>query len=146
MIEANAVSSTNNTLDKVQTRIGKGIRNTWEAESQIELPSGYILKVKTRKTSNGNILTDATCWQKGSTSGLYTSMTHAMYSDYSEDITNTRDVRCTEKVVRTQHYQALANLILVIQRAETHNNKLLAAKKAKQGNEHSQQIQQSNPS
>lgn len=83
------------------TYLRKDIRNNWAAEDSVDLVANRVLKIQTRKTSDGTVVTSATVHVKD---GNFFS--HSMFTDFSQRLM-TAKIRCTEKNVAQQHAEAM---------------------------------------
>lgn len=86
------------------TFIRKDIRGNWAAEDEIKLEGDRVLKILTRKTSDGTLVTSATVHLRD---GMFLS--HRMFTDFSQRLM-TAKIRCTEKAVAAQHAEAMTKL------------------------------------
>lgn len=84
------------------------------------LPNGLTLKVTTRKGSNGNLTTTASCCKRDTTDGIGFE-THRVFQDFYQTIAKQK-ARCTEKTIKTMHEAALLNFDLITQEALNHYN------------------------
>lgn len=116
----------NEAMTNVTTNIFKGERNHslkgWQAESRLKLSDGRELEITTHKGWNGELESRAKIYH---IDGYF--RTHKFIfgdeggkeGDYSRKLLATKE-RCTEKSVRAQHSQAIAQLDTILAEVEAH--------------------------
>lgn len=90
---------------EIEMRVAKDIRGNWRADSYIDLESGMTMKIVTRKTYSGNVITDVSV---GITKD--NMFTHAPFSDFTETITVMTKGRATQNNVTRQHMESLKKI------------------------------------
>lgn len=98
------------------TAIYKDIRNSWHAETHVDLGENKQLRLSTWKTDRGLQSFASVCKLENG------CVTHMMYADYSKRVILEK-ARCTEKAVREQHDRALKMLPVIMDDVTRHYNR-----------------------
>jgi hypothetical protein len=81
----------------MNTTIKKDHYNHWIAKTDIDLPSGKLLTITTRKSNNGLVSSASVAsYENG-------FLTHVMFQDFSIRLEHSNPKRISEKVVVQQH-------------------------------------------
>jgi len=100
----------------MHTFYGKSQHYGHNAETNIDLPNGMTLKIRTAKRSNGSLETTATCCvRKGNFE------TYRVFQDFMKTVA-VEACRCTTKAVEKQHSLTCNDIESIKQRAINHYN------------------------
>ncbi len=95
-----------NGVEVNETSTAKG-RDGWQCSTDFHLHGNRYLHINTSKRSSGGISSHASCVKIEHHDTGFSSMSFAMFGDFSKTVEYDRTVKCTEKTVKAMHEKVL---------------------------------------